>query len=116
MKEIPTCDILLIIPGWPFDIVMCKMSGLVQGMSVSASVFTLVAIAVERFRCIVYPFRQKLTLRKALVTIVIIWVLALIIMCPSAVTLTVTRDEYHFMLDAYNHSYLVLLLLGSLAR
>lgn len=28
---------------------MCKMSGLVQGMSVSASVFTLVAIAVERY-------------------------------------------------------------------
>ncbi|KAJ6657768.1 hypothetical protein lerEdw1_001955 [Lerista edwardsae] len=84
---------------------MCKMSGLVQGMSVSASVFTLVAIAVERFRCIVYPFRQKLTLRKALITIVIIWVLALIIMCPSAVTLTVTRDEYHFMLDTYNNSY-----------
>jgi len=34
--------------GWPFDVVICKMSGLVQGASVSASVFTLVAIAVER--------------------------------------------------------------------
>ncbi|XP_077206593.1 neuropeptide FF receptor 1 isoform X2 [Paroedura picta] len=101
----PTTLVDNLITGWPFDIVMCKMSGLVQGMSVSASVFTLVAIAVERFRCIVYPFRQKLTLRKALVTIIIIWVLALIIMCPSAVTLTVTKDEYHFMLDAYNHSY-----------
>lgn len=28
---------------------VCKISGLVQGMSVSASVFTLVAIAVDRF-------------------------------------------------------------------
>uniref|UniRef100_A0A670I8J1 Neuropeptide FF receptor 1 n=1 Tax=Podarcis muralis TaxID=64176 RepID=A0A670I8J1_PODMU len=101
----PTTLVDNLITGWPFDITMCKMSGLVQGMSVSSSVFTLVAIAVERFRCIVYPFRQKLTLRKALVTIIIIWVLALIIMCPSAVTLTVTRDEYHFMLDAYNNSY-----------
>ncbi|XP_053169137.1 neuropeptide FF receptor 1 isoform X2 [Hemicordylus capensis] len=101
----PTTLVDNLITGWPFNIFMCKMSGLVQGMSVSASVFTLVAIAVERFRCIVYPFRQKLTLRKALITIVIIWVLALIIMCPSAVTLTVTRNEYHFMLDAYNNSY-----------
>ncbi|KAE8591047.1 hypothetical protein XENTR_v10018292 [Xenopus tropicalis] len=84
---------------------MCKMSGLVQGMSVSASVFTLVAIAVERFRCIVYPFRQKLTLRKAIITIIIIWVLALIIMCPSAVTLTVTKDDFHFMVDDYNNYY-----------
>ncbi|CAM4701294.1 unnamed protein product, partial [Lepidochelys kempii] len=32
---------------WPLDNIMCKMSGLVQGMSVSSSAFTLVAIAVE---------------------------------------------------------------------
>uniref|UniRef100_A0A673MW74 Neuropeptide FF receptor 1 n=1 Tax=Sinocyclocheilus rhinocerous TaxID=307959 RepID=A0A673MW74_9TELE len=37
-----------LITGWPFDVLICKMSGLVQGASVSASVFTLVAIAVER--------------------------------------------------------------------
>lgn len=37
-----------VVAGWPFDNATCKMSGLVQGMSVSASVFTLVAIAVER--------------------------------------------------------------------
>ncbi|GAB1295160.1 Neuropeptide FF receptor 1 [Apodemus speciosus] len=91
--------------GWPFDNATCKMSGLVQGMSVSASVFTLVAIAVERFRCIVHPFREKLTLRKALLTIAVIWAVALLIMCPSAVTLTVTREEHHFMLDARNRSY-----------
>ncbi|XP_053305891.1 neuropeptide FF receptor 1 [Spea bombifrons] len=101
----PTTLVDNLITGWPFDNIMCKMSGLVQGMSVSASVFTLVAIAVERFRCIVYPFRQKLTLKKAIITIIIIWVLALIIMCPSAVTLTVTRDEYHFMVDDYNNYY-----------
>nr|XP_038037557.1 neuropeptide FF receptor 1 isoform X2 [Anas platyrhynchos] len=101
----PTTLVDNLITGWPFDNTMCKMSGLVQGMSVSASVFTLVAIAVERFRCIVHPFRQKLTLRKALVTIAVIWVLALLIMCPSAITLTVTREEHHFMVDTYNNSY-----------
>uniref|UniRef100_A0A0D9R7E6 Neuropeptide FF receptor 1 n=1 Tax=Chlorocebus sabaeus TaxID=60711 RepID=A0A0D9R7E6_CHLSB len=101
----PTTLVDNLITGWPFDNATCKMSGLVQGMSVSASVFTLVAIAVERFRCIVYPFREKLTLRKALVTIAVIWALALLIMCPSAVTLTVTREEHHFMVDARNRSY-----------
>lgn len=35
-------------PGWPFGNVVCKISGMVQGISVSASVFTLVAIAVDR--------------------------------------------------------------------
>ncbi|XP_004386428.1 neuropeptide FF receptor 1 [Trichechus manatus latirostris] len=101
----PTTLVDNLITGWPFDNTMCKMSGLVQGMSVSASVFTLVAIAVERFRCIVHPFRDKLTLQQALVTIAVIWALALLIMCPSAVTLTVTREEHHFMVDARNRSY-----------
>ncbi|XP_006837526.1 PREDICTED: neuropeptide FF receptor 1 [Chrysochloris asiatica] len=101
----PTTLVDNLITGWPFDNATCKMSGLVQGMSVSASVFTLVAIAVERFRCIVHPFREKLTLRKALVTIVVIWALALLIMCPSAVTLTVTREERHFMVDTHHRSY-----------
>nr|XP_008506303.1 PREDICTED: neuropeptide FF receptor 1 [Equus przewalskii] len=101
----PTTLVDNLITGWPFDNATCKMSGLVQGMSVSASVFTLVAIAVERFRCIVHPFREKLTLREALVTIAVIWALALLIMCPSAVTLTVTREEHHFMVDARNRSY-----------
>ncbi|XP_038390137.1 neuropeptide FF receptor 1 isoform X4 [Canis lupus familiaris] len=43
----PTTLVDNLITGWPFDNATCKMSGLVQGMSVSASVFTLVAIAVE---------------------------------------------------------------------
>ncbi|KAJ8406783.1 hypothetical protein AAFF_G00296990 [Aldrovandia affinis] len=81
------------------------MSGLVQGASVSASVFTLVAIAVERFRCIIYPFRQKLTRKQASVTIVLIWTLGITIMCPSAVTLTVSRDECHVMVDSHNNTY-----------
>ncbi|XP_064170261.1 neuropeptide FF receptor 1-like [Anguilla rostrata] len=94
-----------LITGWPFDIFICKMSGLIQGASVSASVFTLVAIAVERFRCIVYPFQQKLTQKQASVTIVLIWILAVTIMCPSAVILTVSRDETHFMVDSQNNTY-----------
>ncbi|XP_030630729.1 neuropeptide FF receptor 1 [Chanos chanos] len=94
-----------LITGWPFNEVICKMSGLVQGASVSASVFTLVAIAVERFRCIVYPFQQKLTQKQAIITIAFIWALAIIIMCPSAVTLTVSRDTFHFMVDSDNNTY-----------
>jgi len=35
--------------GWPFGSLVCKLSGMVQGISVSASVFTLVAIAVDRW-------------------------------------------------------------------
>ncbi|NXO53039.1 NPFF2 protein, partial [Aramus guarauna] len=91
----PTTLLDNIIAGWPFGSLVCKMSGMVQGISVSASVFTLVAIAVDRFRCIVYPFKQKLTVSTALVILAVIWFLAVAIMCPSAVMLRV-HEEKHF--------------------
>nr|UDL18214.1 neuropeptide FF receptor 2 [Larimichthys polyactis] len=89
----PTTLVDNIITGWPFGSVVCKLSGMVQGISVSASVFTLVAIAVVRFRCIVYPFKQKLTIATSKLIIVIIWVLAVSIMCPSGVMLQVTKEQ-----------------------
>ncbi|NXR89696.1 NPFF2 protein, partial [Hypocryptadius cinnamomeus] len=91
----PTTLLDNIIAGWPFGSLVCKMSGMVQGISVSASVFTLVAIAVDRFRCIVHPFKQKLTIPAAVATIAAIWVLAVAIMCPSAVLLR-AREEKRF--------------------
>uniref|UniRef100_A0A8C4RCB1 Neuropeptide FF receptor 1 n=1 Tax=Erpetoichthys calabaricus TaxID=27687 RepID=A0A8C4RCB1_ERPCA len=104
---VPTTLVDNLITGWPFSNAVCKMSGLVQGMSVSASVFTLVAIAVDRFRCIVYPFKPKLTLPEAVITIVIIWVLAVAIMCPSAVMLMVSQMEDHYIIydSDYNQTF-----------
>ncbi|XP_019389822.1 PREDICTED: neuropeptide FF receptor 2 [Crocodylus porosus] len=99
----PTTLLDNIIAGWPFGSLVCKMSGMVQGISVSASVFTLVAIAVDRFRSIVYPFKQKLTISTAVVIIVVIWVLAVAIMCPSAVMLQVQEEKYFRVILGYNN-------------
>ncbi|XP_034565949.1 neuropeptide FF receptor 2-like [Notolabrus celidotus] len=98
----PTTLVDNIITGWPFGSVLCKMSGMVQGISVSASVFTLVAIAVDRFRCIVYPFKQKLTIPTSKLIIVVIWVLAVSIMCPSGVMLQVTKEHRVRIVLAHN--------------
>ncbi|NXU00679.1 NPFF2 protein, partial [Buphagus erythrorhynchus] len=90
---LPTTLLDSIVAGWPFGSLVCKMSGTIQGISVSASVFTLVAIAVDRFRCIVHPFKQKLTVPTAVAIIVAIWLLAVAIMCPSAVLLQVQKEK-----------------------
>ncbi|XP_056145678.1 neuropeptide FF receptor 1 like 2 [Lampris incognitus] len=104
---IPTTLVDNLITGWPFTNTVCKMSGFVQGVSVSASVFTLVAIAVERFCCIVYPLQPKLSLFITKATIFLIWVLAVVIMCPAAVALTVERVPYHYMVykNDFNLTY-----------
>uniref|UniRef100_A0ACB8EZW7 Uncharacterized protein n=2 Tax=Sphaerodactylus townsendi TaxID=933632 RepID=A0ACB8EZW7_9SAUR len=104
---VPTTLMDNLITGWPFNQIVCTMSGLVQGMSVSASVFTLVAIAMDRFHCIVLPFRERLSVFKAVVIIVMVWLLAIAIMCPSAIMLTVTHMEDHYMVlsDEKNSTY-----------
>ncbi|XP_033016837.1 neuropeptide FF receptor 2 [Lacerta agilis] len=99
----PTTLVDNIISGWPFGNIACKMNGMVQGISVSASVFTLVAIAVDRFRSIVYPFKQKLTIWTAVVIIVVIWVLAIAIMCPSAVMLKVEESRHFQVMLGYGN-------------
>ncbi|XP_073322756.1 neuropeptide FF receptor 1 like 2 [Pagrus major] len=104
---VPTTLVDNLITGWPFSNSVCKMSGFVQGVSVSASVFTLVAIAVERFRCIVYPLHPKPTVFVAKAAILLIWVLAVLVMCPAAVALTVDKVPFHYMVynDDFNHTF-----------
>lgn len=46
-----------------------------------------------RFRCIVYPFKQKLSISTSSLIITVIWVLAIAIMCPSGVMLQVTEES-----------------------
>ncbi|XP_010875931.2 neuropeptide FF receptor 1 like 1 [Esox lucius] len=101
---VPTTLIDSLISGWPFGQITCTMSNLVQGMSVSASVFTLVAIAVDRFTGIVYPFRHRMRPVSALLTILFIWVLAFAVICPSAATLTVIHLENTYAVQD-NHTY-----------
>ncbi|XP_043938193.1 neuropeptide FF receptor 1-like [Protopterus annectens] len=64
-------------------------------------------IRVLIFHCIVYPFRQKLSLFKATTTIGVIWLLAIVIMCPSVALLTVDHMKDHYMVynENYNHTY-----------
>ena len=50
-----------------------------------------------------YPFKQKLTLSTATLIIVIIWVLAISIMCPSGVMLQVTKEQTIRVLLGYNN-------------
>ncbi|XP_074087647.1 neuropeptide FF receptor 2 [Macrotis lagotis] len=91
----PTTLLDNIIAGWPFGNTVCKISGMAQGISVASSVYTLVAIAGDRFRCIVYPFKQKLSMQATLGIVVIIWGLAIAIISPSAIMLHVQEEQHY---------------------
>lgn len=72
----------------------------------SSSPLPLLYLLPESFRCIVYPFKPKLSLLVAKATIGLIWLLALVIMFPTAVMLTVDQEKDHMVLDdERNHTY-----------
>lgn len=59
-----------------------------------------------RFRCIVYPLQPKPTVLVAKAAVALIWVLAVAIMCPAAMALTVEQVPFHYMVhnNDFNHT------------
>ncbi|XP_078579094.1 neuropeptide FF receptor 2-like [Branchiostoma floridae x Branchiostoma japonicum] len=83
-----------IVTAWPFGGVICKLSPFMQGVSIGASIFTLVAIAADRYLAVVHVPQGKISGRQAGVTIAAIWLLAAAINIPQAVVLEVAPHDF----------------------
>ncbi|KAI8505163.1 PREDICTED: neuropeptide FF receptor 2-like [Branchiostoma belcheri] len=70
--------------GWMFGAVMCKLTPIVQGISLAASILTLVAIAVDRYLAVITPTEGKLTNMRTFVIIVVIWLSGMAMIFPLA--------------------------------
>lgn len=83
--NIPTVVVYSHLVYWPFGAFLCKLIPFLQGLTLSASVGTLVAIALERYWHIVLYTRRKLTVREAYNAVVVIWASSIFIPLPLAV-------------------------------
>ncbi|XP_035698696.1 orexin receptor type 1-like [Branchiostoma floridae] len=79
---LPPTLVVDIMETWFFGETMCKIIPYLQMVSVSVSVLTLCAIAVERWYAIVHPLKFKSTNARARTIICLIWVVSLSIMTP----------------------------------
>ncbi|XP_061175179.1 neuropeptide FF receptor 2-like [Saccostrea echinata] len=68
--------------GWVLGSFLCKFNPFMQITAMCASVFTLVAIAGDRFFAIVFPLKSRVTQRKVSVIIIVIWLAAIAIALP----------------------------------
>lgn len=75
---------------WIFSKPMCPIVLFMQHLSVSASVFTNMAIGIDRFLVVTFPLRARMTAKRARYTIGIIWVCAVTL---SSVQLVVSRAK-----------------------
>ncbi|XP_055609221.1 neuropeptide SIFamide receptor-like [Uranotaenia lowii] len=69
-------------PAWILGVFFCKTVSYLQGVSVSASVNTLMAISIERCVAISFPISGTITTRQYRVIVSVIWTIALGINLP----------------------------------
>jgi hypothetical protein len=78
-------EFVALFAAWVMGWVICKTVPYLQGVSVSASINTLVAISVERCLAICYPLKWQMTSRACRVVLFVIWTFSLIITLPWAI-------------------------------
>ncbi|XP_059060355.1 RYamide receptor-like isoform X2 [Achroia grisella] len=82
-----------LLQRWLLPHFMCPFCPFVQALSVNVSVFTLTAIAVDRHRAIITPLSAHTSKRIAKVIIVFIWLLALSLAAPMAMSWEVIMEN-----------------------
>lgn len=85
---IPFQFIAALLQRWVLPNFMCPFCTFVQIVSVNVSIFTLVAIAADRFLIVEKPLLQ-ITKKRAKQIILVIWITAIIVATPAAIALKV---------------------------
>ncbi|XP_070188356.1 tachykinin-like peptides receptor 99D [Littorina saxatilis] len=70
---------------WWFDRAYCKFSSFISTCTISASVLTFMAIAIDRYIAIIHPLRPRLTGRIVLTIIVGIWLASILLALPNII-------------------------------
>ncbi|XP_067858903.1 prolactin-releasing peptide receptor-like [Heptranchias perlo] len=79
--------------GWLFGSAMCYFVLFMQPVTVCVSIFTLTAIAVDRYTAIVHPLRRRISLRLSAYLMLFIWIGACCLVAPA------TAHTYHLELE-----------------
>ncbi|XP_068631120.1 tachykinin-like peptides receptor 99D [Battus philenor] len=83
----------MLYSDWPFGHFYCKFNQFIAVVSISASVFTLMAISIDRYVAIMSPLRPRLGKRATLGIAAAIWAGSSIISSPNIAYFTTDVDE-----------------------
>ena len=77
----------------PLGQALCKLSGYLVDVSSAVSIQSLVIIAVDRFRAVVFPLRSPLiSSKRCRFFILATWIIAMVVVCPSLFTWKVVEQ------------------------
>ncbi|KAL8592264.1 hypothetical protein ACOMHN_036898 [Nucella lapillus] len=75
----------VLVDSWPFPAWMCPFATYIQVVVVFQNAFTFVAISLERYIAIMYPFRKRLTRCQCYLVIALTWFMSLGTPLPTAI-------------------------------
>lgn len=87
---VPLHGLIYVYEEWPWEgklgEILCRGSEYAKDISIGVSIFTIVALATDRYQGIVNPLKKLQARSKmVLVTIVVTWLLAILVATPSVV-------------------------------
>lgn len=102
---------------WPYGALLCKLIYPLQTIAMFASIFTLMAVSLNRFWAIVYPLHTQMTKRHAKGFISAIWLLSALVTFPYILVLRLNKEtmscEEHWPTDVnYRKAYTLSLFLA----
>jgi hypothetical protein len=84
-----------LISDWPFGIVMCKFTSFAQSVFVVCTVYTLIAMSVDRYIAIIYPLQPKLTRKQCHKLIAGVWAFSIIFSSPIFFEMHIRHVCFH---------------------
>jgi hypothetical protein len=86
-------DFLLL--DWPFGLFMCRFTSFAQSVFVVCTVYTLIAMSVDRYIAIIYPLHPKLTHKQCYMTIGILWLFSIAFSSPIFSEMHIRHTCFH---------------------
>eukprot|EP00095_Tigriopus_kingsejongensis_P012396 maker-scaffold682_size112745-snap-gene-0.12 protein:Tk12396 transcript:maker-scaffold682_size112745-snap-gene-0.12-mRNA-1 annotation:"lymnokinin receptor" len=78
-----------LLQRWNLPEIMCSLCPFFQNVSVNTSIFTLIAIALDRYNAIIHPLRGKSSKKGTKIRIGFIWVTSILLAVPQVIAFRV---------------------------
>ncbi|XP_015591693.1 tachykinin-like peptides receptor 86C isoform X4 [Cephus cinctus] len=86
--------IFMVNSDWPFGVVYCTVNNFVANVTVASSVFTLMAISLDRYMAIMRPLQHHMSRRRARLALALIWFASALLALPCLLYSTTFTRRY----------------------
>jgi hypothetical protein len=84
-----------LLSDWPFGIFMCKFTSVAQSVFICCTVYTLIAMSVDRYIAIIYPLQPKLTRKQCRILIIGLWIFSILFSSPIFFEMHIRHICFH---------------------